>query len=93
MSPEEDAPDGIEGLTHALVGSGATRQLLIEPLRVLDDAEQRLLLGDGGEEAEHGQADEEPVRSGAGGQPEGGAERVALGWRQLIGRWSICRQS
>ena len=57
---------------------------LVEPLGVLDDAQQRLLLGDVGQEAEHGEADQKAIRCGARGQPEGGAQRVALGPWQTI---------
>ena len=38
----------------------------IQPLRVLDEAKHRTLLRDGGQQAEHGQSDEEPFRHLAG---------------------------
>ena len=56
----------------------------IEPLRVLDDAEQRLLLCGLSEQRERGQPNEEPVRCGAGAQPENGGECVALRGRQPL---------
>jgi hypothetical protein len=57
---------------------------LVEPLGVLDDAQERLLFGDVGQEAENGEAHEKAIRCGARGQPEGGAQRVALGPRQML---------
>ena len=38
---------------------------VVEPLRVVDDADERLLLGDLGEQRQRGQPDEEAVRRGA----------------------------
>jgi hypothetical protein len=57
---------------------------LVEPLGVLEDARERLLLGNLGQEAEHGEADEKAMRCRARGQPEGGGQRVALRLRQTI---------
>jgi hypothetical protein len=45
---------------------------VIEPLLVIDQADQRLLLGCVGQQAQHGQADQEPVRSGPGAKAERG---------------------
>ena len=42
------------------------RRGLIEPLRVVDHADQRPLLGHLGQQAQHRQADEEAIRGGAG---------------------------
>ena len=39
------------------------RRGVVEPLRVVDDADQRLLLGDLGEQRQRGQPDQEPVRA------------------------------
>ena len=50
----------------------------VEPLRVVDEADQRPLLGHVGQQAEDGQADEEPIRGIAVAQTERGAERFAL---------------
>ena len=54
----------------------------IEPLRVVDDAQQRTLLGHLGQQAEHGQADQEAIRARPGAQAEHGPQRVALRRRQ-----------
>ena len=51
---------------------------LVEPLRVVDDADQRLLLGGVCQQAQRRQPDQEPVGRRAGAQPEHGRERVAL---------------
>ena len=48
---------------------------------VVDDADQRPLLRRVGQQAEHGEPDEEAIGLGAGGQAEGGLERVTL-WRR-----------
>ncbi len=57
---------------------------LVEPLGVLDDAQERLLLGDVGQKAEHGEADQEAIRRNARGQPEGGSQGVTLGRGQTV---------
>ena len=54
------------------------RRGLVEPLRVIDDGGQRLLLGDLGEQRQRGQPDQEPVGRSAGAAPEHRRERVAL---------------
>ena len=51
---------------------------LVQPVRVIDEADQRLLLGYVGEQAQHSQPDEEAVRRVAGHQPERRSERIAL---------------
>ena len=53
----------------------------IEPLRVIDDTQQRPLLRSLGQQAEGGQSDQERIRSLSGTQPEGDAKRIALGIR------------
>ena len=53
-------------------------EALVEPLRVVDDADERLLLGDLGEQRQRGEPDQEPVRRRAGAQAEHRRERVAL---------------
>ena len=50
----------------------------IEPLRVVDHAEQRALGRGLGQQAEHGQPDQEAVRRRTGAQAEGRAERILL---------------
>src|SRR3712207_8895619 len=54
------------------------RGRLVEPLRVVDDARQRLPLGDLGEQRQHRESDEEPVRWRPWAQSEHRRERVAL---------------
>ena len=53
-------------------------EALVEPLRVVDEADQRLLLGDLGEQRQRGEPDQEPVGRRAGAQPEHRRERFAL---------------
>ena len=54
------------------------RRGVVEPLRVVDDTGQRLLLGDLGEQRQRGQPDQEPVGRGASAAAEHRRERVAL---------------
>jgi hypothetical protein len=58
---------------------------VIQPLRVVDQADQRLLPGHLRQQAEHGQPDHEPIRRRPGGQAERGPQRVALRTWQLPG--------
>jgi hypothetical protein len=60
------------------------RRGLIEPLGVVDDAEHGLLLGDIGEQAQHGQPDEEPIGSVACAQAERDLEGLALRDRESL---------
>ena len=57
---------------------------LVEPLRVVDDAEQGLVIGGGRHQAQHCQTDQETVR----GRPDAAAERhgqcLALRFRQFV---------
>ena len=55
----------------------------VEPLRVVDDAYERLLLGGVGQQAQDRQPDEEAIRWRSGAQAERRAQRVALRARQL----------
>ena len=57
---------------------------LVQPLRVIDETEQRLLLGHGGQQAEHGEGDEEPVRSTSGRPAQRDAQRIPLRLRKGI---------
>ena len=50
----------------------------VEPLRVVDDAQERLLLGGFGEEPENREPDEKRARRLSGAEPECDAERVTL---------------
>ena len=60
------------------------RRGVVEPLRVVDDADERLLLGDLGEQRQRGQPDQEPVGRRAGAEPEHRGERIALRDGQAI---------
>jgi hypothetical protein len=57
---------------------------VVEPLRVVDDARERLLLGDVGEQAKGRQPDQEPVGRSAFAPTEHRGKRVALRDRQTI---------
>jgi hypothetical protein len=54
------------------------RRCLVEPLRVVDDADERAPLGRVGQEAQEGQADEEAIRGVGVADAKRRAERVAL---------------
>ena len=56
----------------------------VEPLRVVDHAQQRLLLGSFGEEAENREPDKKRARRLPGAEPEGDAERVTLRIRETL---------
>jgi hypothetical protein len=53
-------------------------------LLVIDHADQRLLSGRLRQQAQHGQAEQEPVRRRAGGQAERGPQRVPLRFRKQL---------
>ena len=55
----------------------------VEPLRVVDDAHERLLLGGVGQQAQDRQPDEEAIRRRSVAQAERRAQRVALRARQM----------
>ena len=57
---------------------------VVEPLRVVDDADERLLLGDLGEQRQRGQPDQEPVGRSPRAQSEHRGERIALRIGQAI---------
>ena len=59
------------------------RRGAVEPLRVVDDAEQRLLLGHLGQEGQRREPDEESIGRFTRAQPEGRGKRVALRVRQM----------
>ena len=65
---EEPAGDEAEDL----------RRGVVEPLRVVDDADERLLLGDLGEQRQRREPDQEAVGCRRRAQPEHRRERVAL---------------
>ena len=54
------------------------RRGAVEPLRVVDDADERLLLGDLGEQRQRGEPHQEPVRRGTGALAEHRRERFPL---------------
>ena len=50
----------------------------VQPLRIVDHAQQRPILRNLGEQAQGRQADQQPIRHRAGTQPERGGEGIAL---------------
>ena len=54
----------------------------VEPLRVVDDHQHRLVLGQAGQQLQRGQAYQEPARRRTDAEPEHGRERGALGRRE-----------
>ena len=60
------------------------RRSVIEPLLVVDDADQRPLPGHLRQETQHGQTDQEPVRRRAGADAERGPQRIVLRPRQPV---------
>jgi hypothetical protein len=60
------------------------RRGAVEPLLVIDDAYQRPFLGHLGQQAQGGQADQEPVRCRARTEAERGPQRVTLRRRQTL---------
>ena len=57
----------------------------VEPLLIIDHADQRAVAGRLGEQAQHGQADQEPVRRRADAEAERGPQRLLLRHRQMLG--------
>ena len=60
------------------------RRSLIQPLCIIDDAQQRTLLRLCREQTQHRQSDEKPVRRGPVAQPEHGLQGATLRSRQLL---------
>ena len=56
----------------------------VQPLRVVDDADERFLLGGVSEEAEHGGADQEAIPCGRPREAERSGERGRLGLREAV---------
>jgi len=56
----------------------------IEPLRIIDEAQQRPLLGNLGEQAQHSQSDKKAVGGIAGREAEGHAQRGLLGFGKRV---------
>jgi hypothetical protein len=80
----DEQGDGIglqaPGDEHERLGRGA-----VEPVRVVDHAQQRLVVGDRGQDAEQRDRDEEAILDAVGGQPEGAVQRGGLNRRQRLG--------
>jgi hypothetical protein len=72
LADREDQAHGLREQAPRDEGERLRRRLVL-PLRVVDDADQRALLGHLGQEAQHGEPDEEAV----GGRPRDAAERGA----------------
>ena len=62
---------------HERVGGGS-----IQPLGVVDDAQERTLFGRFGEQREHAGGHQEAIRARGGYQAETGGQRLALGHGQ-----------
>ncbi len=60
------------------------RRGLVQPLGIIDQAQQRLVRGHLREQAQDSQADQEPIRGAAGAQAECDAQSVALRGGQLV---------
>jgi hypothetical protein len=77
-----------EGDRLGIEAAGDERQRLrrraVEPLRVVHDAQQRLVACRLGAQAEHGEPHEQAIRRVAGAEAERGAERLALGPGQRV---------
>ncbi len=56
----------------------------VEPLVIVDQAQQRPRLGDVGQQRERGQADQEAVGRRPGGEPQRDPQRVALRGRECV---------
>ena len=82
------APDrflvGLAALTLVAQAAEQLRGGAVQPLRVVDDAGQRVLLGGLRHQRQRGQSHQEPVRRRTSAQPENSRERVALRDRQLV---------
>jgi hypothetical protein len=61
------------------------RRGLVQPLLVVDQADQGVLPGYLPQQAEHGEPDQEPVRRRPAGDAKRGAQRVTLRFRQPFG--------
>ena len=57
---------------------------LVEPLRVVDDTEQGLIVVGGRHQAQHSQPDQEAVRGGSDTAAESHGQRLALRFRQFV---------
>src|SRR4051812_30392630 len=78
--------DQRDGLRHQTARNEAERLRRgpIQPLRVVDHAEQRLVSGHLGQQAQGGETDKEAIRRIPCSQPERRGERITLGARQAL---------
>ena len=83
LAGREHHPDRVGGQPPGDEAQGLRRRL-VQPLLVVDHADQRALPGHVAEQAEHGQPDQEPVRRRPGGQPERGPQGIALRHRDPV---------
>ena len=82
-SRREHQRDPVRQQAASHEGEGA-RRCTIEPLRVIDYAEERLLLGALRQQAKDRQPHEEGIRRRAFAESEGDGERIALGLREAL---------
>ena len=84
----ESARDGHGGVLAVYgepgVGKTALIECAVEPLRVVDDAEQRLLLRRVRQQVQTGEPDEERIRRPSAPQPERDLEGFALRFGQVL---------
>ena len=83
IAHREDQRDGLGQQAPRDEAEGLHRHL-VEPLRVVDDAQQGLVVGGGRHQAQHGQPDQEAVRGRADSAAEGDVQRFALRFWQFI---------
>ena len=86
LVPVADPDEECDRLAVKTAGHECQRlsRSLVEPLRVINQAEKRLALGPTGQQTKHGKADQEPVRRWSGAQTEGDAQRGRLGlWKAV----------
>jgi hypothetical protein len=67
--PREHDPDWIGQQTPSYEGE-CQRRRVVQPLGVIDDTQQRTLIGSFGDQAQHRQPNEERIRDGADAQTE-----------------------
>jgi hypothetical protein len=57
---------------------------MIQPMRVIDNSQERPLLGGLGQQAEDRQSDQDRIRRGPGDESERDAKRLVLGLREAV---------
>ena len=80
----EDQPDRVGGQPPGYEPQHL-RGRLIQPLHVIDQADQRPFPGHLRQQAQYGQPDQEPVRRRSGGHAERDPQRLPLRYRQVPG--------